>query len=289
MHAFPHIDPDEEIRRHEQALRPVRDAVLEVVDFALPEEVAARFNRIEVEIRAKPPAVARLVRKEGDRRNWYLTFGNGVVWSVREGLGASHYHAANAADLEERVVQAAADELAKLEPPDWPSVKPIWTRKLNYEYQAYRFALRRTLDYLAVAVCAFFKQECNSINGVSKALKNASEELERRDCVVARVSRARDDLEDIIGIGKMSLRDEIAHWEAVDAGIFKIHWGKNFTIASLAEGGERLQPWLFSSDEPPRNYGAAIGFHRLAPRLRAELERVETAVFEILAELGFPA
>lgn len=290
MHAFPHIDPEEEQQRHEAALQPVIEAVLEVVNFRLPDEIHERFERIVEEIRARPPCVARLLPKEEGKTNWYLKFGNGVSWSLREGLGASHYHAENAAALEQQAVEAAAGGLDKLEAPDWASQKPIYTRKLNYEYQAWRFALRRTLDYLGFTVCAFWKKPCNSINGVRKALEDARDELERRDRVVAAVDRVRADLADIIGVESWSVRDQIAHWEALEAGTLDILWDKNLTGVSMARGAENLDPWVFSFDPPmPINYGAAIGFHRLVVVLRKEIRRVENAVFDVLRELGFPA
>lgn len=287
--AFPHIDPEEEQRRIEEALRPVVAAVLDVVNFTLPDETQAKFERIVEGIRAKPPWVARLLPQDGGP-NWYLKFGDGVSWSLREGLGASYYHAENAATLEQRAVKAAANALERLEPGDHPSVKQIYTRKLNYEYQAYRLALRRTLDYLAVTVCAFFKRPCNSINGVEKALKKATDELDRRDRIVPCVNQVRVDLADIIGVGFLSVRDQIAHWAAVEAGTLAIHWGKNLTAVSMAKGGEKLDPWVFSFEPPrPINYGVTTGFHRLGLKLREQIERVETAIFAVLGELGFPA
>lgn len=264
----------------------MREAVCEVVDFHLPHETMSRFSRIIEEIERKPPMVARLTEAGGSRRDWYSRFGNGVAWSVYEGLAASYYHAENAEELEARMVRRCTDALEKLEAPDWPSVTELYTHKLNFEYQAFQLAARRTLDYLSVAVAAFFKTDCSSINDLTGALKQR-ELPEVRDRVVACVEGAREDLADVIE--KPNVRDEIAHYEAVEAGTLKIMWGKNMTIVSLAAGGEKLDSWMFSTDPRPRRYGSSIGFLRLAPRLRHRLARVERFVFSVLAELGLPS
>ena len=282
---FPDIDPEEEKARHHKALEPVREAVREVVHFTLPDEISGRLNLIVEEIEGKPPALARLTEEGGSRRDWYFRFGDGISWSVREGLGASYYHAGNAEEIEAEMMKRCTDALEALEAPDWPSVTRLYTRKLNYEYQAFQFALRRTLDYLARAAAAFFKTECASINGLAKALDRTDfPEISGR--VIACVEGAREDLADVIE--KPNVRDQIAHYEAVEAGQLNIHWGKNFTIVSLAAGGEKFSPFMFSTNPPPRRYGSSIGFHRLAPALRNQLERVEQLVFDVLAELGFP-
>jgi hypothetical protein len=283
---FPGIDPDEERARHHEALRPVRDAARKVVHFELPDGIAGRLNRIVEEIERKPPMLERLTVEGGSRRDWYFRFGDGISWSVREGLGASYYHAGNAEEIEATMMKRCTDALEELEAPDWPSVTRLYTRKLNYEYQAFQFALRRTLDYLARAAGAFFKTECTSINGLAKALEQ-TDFLEISGRVIARVEGARANLADVIE--KPNVRDQIAHYEAVEAGQLNIHWGKNFTIVSLAAGGEKFSPFMFSTNAPPRRYGSSIGFLRLTPALRSQLERVERLVFDVLAELGFPS
>src|SRR5207247_716489 len=96
---FPDIDPEEERRRIDEALRPVVAAVLAVVNPPLPDETGAKLERIADDIRAKPSCVARLLPQREGLPNWYLKFGNGVSWSLREGLGASYYHAENVASL----------------------------------------------------------------------------------------------------------------------------------------------------------------------------------------------
>jgi hypothetical protein len=291
MEAFPGIDPEEESARHHGALRPVRHVVREVVDFSLPDETVERFVGIRDQIISKPPMVARLTHDGESRRNWYLRFGNMVSWDIPEGLGAAHYHAGRAEAFESELLQRCTDALEELAPqaPDWPSVTRLYTRKLNYEYQAFQFALRRTLDYVSVAGAAFFKRECARITDLPRVLSREGEpeETEMRERLVACVENGRESLADVIEKG--NVRDQIAHYEAVEAGTLNIHWGKNFTIVSLAEGGEKLDPWTFSSEPPPRRYGSSIGFIRLTPRLCDRLERVERFVFSALEELGFPS
>jgi hypothetical protein len=135
---FPGIDPDEERERHHQALEPVREAVREVVHFALPDAISTRLKHVVEEIERKPPIVARLTEEGGSRRDWYFRFSDGISWSVREGLGASHYHAANAEALEAEMMQRCTETLEQLEALDWPSVT-TWGALYSISLQIDRF------------------------------------------------------------------------------------------------------------------------------------------------------
>jgi hypothetical protein len=59
------------------------------------------------------------------------------------------------------------------------------------------------------------------------------------------------------------------------------------TMITLAGGGEQIdQPWTLGADYPPQKLGEAIGFQRLTPRLRKQLEDAERVIFGALNELG---
>lgn len=83
------------------------------------------------------------------------------------------------------------------------------------------------------------------------------------------------------------MRDQLAHWEAVAAGVFNISAGPDGTFIGIAGGGENIRPWDSGTRlEPRRQKEGSIEFTRLAPVLQDQVSRVESMIFGIYDELG---
>jgi hypothetical protein len=153
-----------------EKLGPVRAAVIGVVNFDLPESTHAKFEQIAEIARREPPELARLRPEDEKSKNWYQAFFNGIGY-LKDGLSASYFHLDNIEGLEAEVLRRCGEALSELDPPDEPVTMAMRTPRIDYESEAFRFALRRTLEYLAVTLAAFFKAEPSSIRKLRKALK----------------------------------------------------------------------------------------------------------------------
>jgi hypothetical protein len=113
---------------------------------------------------------------------------------------------------------------------------------LNAEYQAFKFAVRRTLEYLAAAVATFFKTDGTRIRRLATTI-DGREPTARARTVQARLAAAN--LEAIIGTDdERSVRDLLAHHRSIDAGVVNIRVDEEGDVRiRVAGGGERLQPF----------------------------------------------
>jgi hypothetical protein len=104
--------------------------------------------------------------------------------------------------------------------------------------------LRRSVEYLAVAVsCVFKKQNCHRIRKLSD---QARTEPLFASAAIAGLSQSLRELRDVLGdrkAGEWSVRDRLAHREAVDAGIFNVLISSARGVRlQLVGGGENPNP-----------------------------------------------
>ncbi len=161
------------------------------------------------------------------------------------------------------------------------------TRRVNFEYQAFTFALRRTLEYFAASVGAFFKREVIRIRDLANAIRNDEPE-EIRNRVLTRLHECVQGLEDVLpaqGRPK-SIRDVLAHWKHVPAGHLNIvRWPDGIRVG-LAGGGEnlRFEEFVETTLQSAGDFNVKVAL--LAPHLRNQLERVESLIFGIYSDMG---
>jgi hypothetical protein len=110
------------------------------------------------------------------------------------------------------------------------------TQKLDFEYHAFIFAYRRSLDYLARAIASLLKQEFHSFRELPVSLKaHAQHEWDQRIIDIHRKYAPR--LGSFLSKSEeKSTRDLIAHYMHVPAGCLNV----NATGIFLAGGGEKL-------------------------------------------------
>jgi hypothetical protein len=147
---------------------------------------------------------------------------------------------------------------------------------LGFEYHAFLFALRRTLDYLAGGVAAYFKRESHSIRRLAKSLDGA-EPSEMVAEVQSVLAAALPNLKSVLSEGEdRSVRDRVAHWQVVDAGFFNLRWdGSGEVVIELVGGGEELP--AFSNVDAETAPLAAV--------LHKQLSVAEDLVFSIVDRL----
>jgi hypothetical protein len=167
--------------------------------------------------------IARPTWSEERWRRWRGEFCDALM-HVRHGLNAAHYHHGRLALIESELISIIRQNTEvfthKMPEGFGQMTTGLSCQPLSFEYQAFLFAERRTLEYLAVAVAKFFVCECHRIRRLDKAIRGA-EPQDRGDRVIVRLDRelaafglARDE--------RRSARDRVAHWEAVEAGVWNV-------------------------------------------------------------------
>jgi hypothetical protein len=211
------------------------EAIREIANYDIPEPYPAPFLRFHSFITAPQPGYISVWRSDEKlERNWYHGHVNGILGNVRGALAAAHYHKANLAALEDAVTNALAasdyaDRLGN------STMGLGGTRKLDFEYQAFVLACRRALDYLAGALADYFKTESNNFRSLPKSLakKTPSDVVE---AIRAAHARHVGDLDYIMAEGRKSVRNRIAHYEFVAAGVINLS-RRGFVLFG---GGEEL-------------------------------------------------
>jgi hypothetical protein len=155
-----------------------------------------------------------------------------------EGLAIANYHVERVAEIEADIAAA----IKSLHDPPPSSSVGFRSRKLDAEYQAFVFALRRAIEYFAAAVAAYFKTDCARIRTVRAAIAECDPN-ERSAGAAAAIQDGLNRLPDVLTQGNArSIRDRMAHWEFVAAGSLEAVWDEagQLRLTGIAGGGEEL-------------------------------------------------
>jgi len=259
-----------------------------VSGFNTPKRCTIDFKRLHEKIIADPlpETLKHLIKKSDKGRDWLTIFRSAILGNVQEGLTASYYHLLNIESIENEMIAIASKEIQNIDLKNG-GISGGNTSKLNYEYQAFVFALRRTLEYLASSISSFFKCEGNRIRHVEKMIKGR-EPKEINEKISKIVSKAIVQLADILPSNDdgLSVRDTLAHWKAVDAGIFNISEHDDEIIITLVGGGEKLE-----MKKPIENVNNSSSQKKcyaiisLTPIIENQISRVENLIRDIYIEM----
>src|SRR5438093_1451181 len=173
-------------------------AMERIAGFELPETAKNKFQAFYAAVTRTPrlPVLVRLTIEGGSRLDWLQPFIN-AVGHVQEGLAASYYHIANVDSIEREIINLASAALRELKIPTYSCVGGGNTRRLDFEYQAFVFALRRTMEYFSVSVGTFFKRPVHRIRALAKSIEQA-EPLELSQRVQTRLDESLRSLSDLL-------------------------------------------------------------------------------------------
>ena len=181
------------------------------------------------------PAFINIWRAHPQLEKWYHKFVNGFLRDVQNTLACVLYHHGRLKAIESAVMQ-------NIEKFDYRRVLGNSTIALgntliwDFEYQAFILAYRRCLDYLARAVCTYFKNDFHSFRKLASF-------LEKRKCggvtqtLISVHTKYSPLFEFVLSEGnRKSLRDKISHYEYVAVGT--INLSQHGLV--LVGGGEQL-------------------------------------------------
>ncbi len=277
----------------EEAMANFHWAIHGVAGFRLPRDIEDRFSQISSAATAELVIdhLKRLVPVEEGVRDWLQLFRISATWDVQHGLAASAYHFWRASTIESEIARVGLEMLPRLGLPINAGGCGGNTNMLDFEYQAFAFSLRRTLEYLAVAVGAYFKCDAHSIRDLTRTIRSKAP-LQRSAQVSTLIDDGLENLRDVLPLeatAPKSVRDRLAHWTAVGAGVLHYYHKSDGYEISVLGGGDDQFPWRNDTGVRVRREDVnGTGVLLVSPVLEDQLNRVLNFVFTVLDDLVPP-
>jgi hypothetical protein len=181
------------------------------------------------------PAFVEAWRSDTKLEKWYHRFVNGILGDVQSTLACVLYHHGRLKDIESSVT--AAIEAFEYRNVLGDSTVAIGnTRVLDFEYQAFILAYRRCLDYLARAICTYFRNDFHSFRTLGEFLQSRNPGHVSRLLIPLHAKHSEHFAFVLSEGNRKSLRDKISHYEYVPAGCVNLS-RRGFVLAG---GGEEL-------------------------------------------------
>lgn len=242
--------------------RPISD----VLDVGLADEEALdRITRFvnDVDPQVLPPRARCVWEAVGD---------------VRDGLTAAVYHRLNVFEIEQDLAEACriAYAIVPEDVVESPITMAVPAKKLAYEYHAFLFAIRRTLEYLARGLANYFDRSSKSFRRLPKALDGAPPPAVS-DAVVEQLSKSLSALDGVLSRpDERAPRDRVAHTRPEEPGTLNIKFfPEGNVVVHLVGGAEDF-------DLSSRTEQSSM---QLASLLEERCELVERVAIELLARL----
>lgn len=234
-------DPEQEaifqrlraVGEHPQ-IREVHAQVALIAGYELDQVERDPYLKFHDFITNPQPAFISSWRADPKLERWYHRLVNCILRDVQSTFGCVLYHVKNIQSME----FAIEGVIAKLDKSVLGNVTVAGgnTSKINFEYQAFIFAFRRALDYLARGLASYFRIDCSSFRTFDKSLKTTS--FPSVSAALVEVHRKRLPLFDFVASegNRKSVRDRLAHYEAISAGFLNL----SIRNGQLFGGGEEL-------------------------------------------------
>lgn len=208
-----------------------------IAGFSLPPSIKVLFQRHHHHCFDEPyPDFTKGWGTESPNWKWQKLHNDSILGSAQSAAAAVFYHCENLTRIE-REVLSFRDINLLIPLIDRSVIGGSNTQKLNFEYHAFIFAYRRTLDYLSRGIAALVKEECKSYNKLLASLQNHSDKPWVRQITDMHLKYATR-LETFVHPARgHSTRDRIAHYLHVPAGCLNVSAKGIFFVG----GGENLE------------------------------------------------
>jgi hypothetical protein len=209
-----------------------------VAGFSLPPSVKALFDKHHRHCFDEPtPDFTKNWGPESANWKWQRLHNEAIFGSAQSATAAVFYHSENLLRMEREVLSFHdRDTLTKLM--GRSAFGGGNTQKLDFEYHAFIFAFRRTLDYLSRGIAALVREECKSYNKLPSALRNHATKPWISQILEMHTQHAPHLTTFVHQDRGYSTRDKIAHLLHVPAGSLNVNAQGLF----FAGGGESLEP-----------------------------------------------
>ena len=221
-------------------------AIREVAGYRVPSAEDQPFVDFIRWINSRPAFIVEWRNDPELEAKSYLRFMNGIA-SSRDGYAAASYHAARLREIELAV-------RGILETYDFGKTFAKGTtatigslERCNFEYQAFVMAYRRSLDHFAWGLSTYFKQQQTSFRKFSEQLSDKYHPQSVAKALALVCDNNAASFKFVMDKERgVSVRDRLAHKEAVQAGTINVGSFGHQIIG----GGENLG--LRSFDEIPK-------------------------------------
>jgi hypothetical protein len=208
-----------------------------IAGFSLPPSIKVLFENHHHHCFDEPcPDFTKGWGPESANWKWQKLHNESILGSAQSATAAVFYHCENLRRMEREVLSFRDIDLL-IPLMSQSTIGGGNTQKLDFEYHAFIFAYRRTLDYLSRGVAALVKEECKSYNKLPTSLQNHSKKPWIRQITDIH-SKYASRLETFVHPARgHSTRDKITHFLHVPAGCLNVNAQGIF----FAGGGENLQ------------------------------------------------
>jgi len=209
--------------------------VLQIARYQLNEKYRIPFLEFHHHVTEAQPEYIKELRDNPRKEYWYSTLVSGILDNVQSSFSCVQYHEDRLRLVESNIMDVVhQSNLAQLL--GETSMGVGGASILDFEYQAYVLAYRRCLDQFARAIAAFFKNKCQSFKKFPDFL-----EKQKPQDVAKALSKVHAKYAKEFGFvfstdEVSSVRDRIAHYEFVPAGVLNI----SARGVYLVGGGEEL-------------------------------------------------
>jgi hypothetical protein len=141
---------------------------------------------------------------------------------VKNTLACVFYHHGRLLEIESAVI-SVIEKFENCRPPLIGSTMSFGnTLVWDFEYQAFILAFRRCLDYLARAICTYFRNDFHSFRKLASFLDKSAPILLGRS-LSPLITRYCEKFDFVLSEGtRKSVRDKISHYEYVPAGTINL-------------------------------------------------------------------
>ena len=145
-----------------------------IASFSLPPSLKALFDNYHNHCFDDPlPSFTKDWGLESPNWKWQRRHNESIFHSAQSATAAVFYHSDNLLRMERELLAFRdIDSLIKIM--GRSSFGGGNTQKLDFEYHAFVFAFRRTLDYMSTGIAAIIKEDCKSYNKLIDSLNNHS-------------------------------------------------------------------------------------------------------------------
>jgi hypothetical protein len=194
-----------------------------VAGFLLPPSVNRIFDLFHHHCFDSPrPQFIRDFDKDPDNSKWQRIYSESIFGSAQPAVSAVFYHRENLLRIERDILSFIyLDKLVKT------MGKTLMgggnTRKLDFEYHAFVFAYRRSLDFLSRGIASLLKEDLHSFRKLP-LLRNNHPECPWLEEILEIHLEFAPQLKSFIGTEKdRSIRDKLAHYLNVPAGALNVN------------------------------------------------------------------
>ena len=193
----PRVDSNQLLQ---ERIQKMHAAIARVTGAELPSPLREQLDAASLavgELDSDAPLEHLVARIDGP--DWRLRLGEHLGHAL-EGLAVANYHIERVAEIEVDIGAV----IQSLDDPPPSTSTGFRSRKLDAEYQAFVFALRRAIEYFAAAVAAYFKTDCSRIRKVGAAIEGR-EPREQCLAAAAAIQEGVDQLPNVPDSGKCTV------------------------------------------------------------------------------------